>query len=245
MTRLQSAPHVKAPIPDEQWVVYRRVIAEARRRGLEFALGGGFAVATYTGQWRNSKDIDLYVVPETREAMIQVTREQGLRDIYEQQPYDRGWIYRSACQEVIVDVMWSMANHKSPVDRDWLTRGAEIVINDEHLRVLPPEEMLWDKLYVMQRDRCDWPEALKLLYSTGPRLDWEHVFRRVGDDSPLLTGILSVFAWLCPGRAQELPAWLWERVNLPPPPSGERCLRTRAELLDRRPWFQPLENARC
>jgi len=238
-----SPRQIQAPIEAQQWDVYRRVIGLARRRGLRFALGGGFAVATYTGQWRFSKDMDLYVRPDSRDAMIAVTRDVGLVDLYDRQPYDRGWIYRSTTDDVIVDVMWSMANHKAPVDEHWLSRGASIVINGEELRVLPPEEMLWDKLYVLQRDRCDWPEALKLIYAAGPCLDWEHVLRRVGEDVPLLTGVLSVFCWLCPGRAREFPSWLWKRVRLSHPQSGERIHRGHADLLDRRPWFQPAEFA--
>ena len=58
---------------------------------------------------------------------------------------------------------------------------------------------------------------------------------RMGEDAPLLYGILSVFRWLCPERARELPRWLWAGMA--------QSLRTdeagpcHAELLDTRPWF--------
>ena len=34
--------------------------------------------------------------------------------------------------------------------------------------MLPPEELIWAKLYVLQRDRSDWPDILNLLYD--PRI---------------------------------------------------------------------------
>lgn len=231
--------HNTAPIPDAQWAIYRQVIACARELGIRFALGGGLAVSVYTGYWRPSKDLDIYVLPRDREAMIAITHTAGLRDYHAERPYDRTWIYRSSLNGTIVDIMWAMANHRAPVDETWLVCGAAVSVNGESVRVLPVEEMIWDKLYVLQRDRCDWPEALKLIYAAGPTLDWEHLLARVGEDLPLLAGALSIFRWLCPGRAGAFPGWLWERLAVPAPPQGNvpDTERSRIELLDRRPWF--------
>jgi hypothetical protein len=236
-----------APIPDGQWSVYRQVIAEARENGIRFALGGGMAVSVYTGQWRPSKDLDIYVFPEQRERMIEITRRAGLADYFEKRPYDRSWIYRSWADDVIVDVMWAMANHKAPIDQRWLSCGARVNVNGEHLRVLPVEELIWDKLYVLQRDRCDWPEVMKLLYAVGPGLCWEQLFARVGNDLPLLAAALTIFRWMCPGRAEEFPAWVWQRVDgvLPPPGRGCEVERAHVDLLDRRAWFPTPEPALC
>ena len=208
-----TAPeYTTAPIPPEQWSVYRQVIMAAREHGIHFALGGGLAVSVYTGHWRPSKDLDIYILPPDRDAMIAITQRLGLVDYFDSKSYDRSWIYRSHKDDAIVDIMWAMANHRAPVDETWLTCGARVNVNGEHLRVLPVEEMIWDKLYVLQRDRCDWPEALKLIYAAGPTLDWAHLFACVGDDLPLLAGVLSVFRWLCPGRAKTFPDWVWERL---------------------------------
>jgi hypothetical protein len=236
-----------APIPDVQWSVYRQVIANARASGIRFALGGGMAVSVYTGHWRPSKDLDIYVLPEQREAMIEITRRAGLVDYFDKRPYDRSWIYRSWADDVIVDIMWAMANHKAPIDERWLACGARVNVNGEHLRVLPVEELIWDKLYVLQRDRCDWPEVLKLMYEAGPALDWEHLFGRVGDDLPLLAGVLSLFRWLCPGRAEKFPCWVWQRAegSLPASGCGGDVARAHVDLLDRREWFAAPEPAIC
>lgn len=236
-----------APIPHTQWAVYRAVIAEARRRGVPFALGGGLAVSVYTGHWRASKDLDIYVLRRDRGAMMDITRGAGLEDYFDRAPYDRSWIYRSWNGDAIVDIMWAMANQRAPVDERWLSCGAAVTVNGERVRVLPVEEMIWDKLYVLQRDRCDWPEALKLIYAAGDTLDWEHLFTSVADDLPLLAGALSVFRWLCPGRARAFPGWVWERVAVagPPPDDAPDTERRRIDLLDRRAWFAAREPALC
>lgn len=234
LQRCESWPQQFA---QEQWAVYKRVIAEAGKRGIPFAVGGGLSAMTYAGMWRNTKDIDLYVVPEDRERMIALVGDLGLRDYYEQHGYDRNWIYRSYTGDTIVDIMWAMANQRAQVTPAWLT-GPEVEVDGECFRLLAPEKSLWTKLYVLQHDRTDWPDAFNLLHGVGPELDWRGVLQDLGEDRPLLAGLVSVFAWLCPEVASEFPGWLWSELRLAPPPSEhpDDC-QPRAALLDSRPWF--------
>lgn len=230
--------------PEEQWSVYKQVMREARNRNVPFAVGGGLAAMTYAGQWRNTKDIDLYVLPRDREKMVAIVTEIGLADYYEKLPYDRAWIYRSYRDDTIVDIMWAMANQRAQVDEGWLN-GPEVDTGEERFRLLAPEEELWSKLYIIQRDRCDWPDAANLLYGVGPELDWRRLLARVADDGGLLAGLLNVFAWLCPERARELPRWLWAELHISAPAAadGIELTREHSRLLDSRPWFTPtLEN---
>ena len=231
-------------IPLEQWSVYERAIAAVRTSGLPFVLGGACALATYTGHWRNTKDLDLYVLPHDRDAIIAALSRAGLTDYYDEEAYDRGWIYRAHRGEVIVDAIWAMANYRTQVDARWLTGGPIVPIRGEALAILPAEELIWAKLYIVHRDRCDWTDVLNLIYAAGLALDWEHLIGRLEEDVPLLRAVLSMFSWLCPGRAQRLPGWLWRRLELAEPVGGVApdIDRRRVALLDSRPWFYPLSS---
>lgn len=222
---------------DTAWSVYLDVLRTARGRGLELAIGGGFAVAAYTVYRQSTKDIDVYVQPGDRKTMVDIVTEAGLTDYYDVLPYDRKWIYRSHRDDVIVDIMWAMPNQRAQVDRDWLTRGPELDLHGEMVRVLPPEELIWAKLYVLQRDRSDWPDILNLIYATGLELNWDHLINRLEDDAPLLDAVLTIFRWLCPDRAAQFPETLWSRLR----DSRHRYRGgiPREELLDTRPWFLP------
>jgi len=228
-------------IPEKEWAVYETVLDEAATRKIPFALGGAFAVATYTGCWRNTKDLDLYVLPQHRDRMIQLTNDLRLADYYDTKAYDRWWIYRATREDVIVDIIWAMANHRAQIDGLWMS-GPEVTLHGRRMKVLPAEALLWDKLYIMQRDRCDWPDVLNLLYAAGPDVEWDYLLERIGGDTPLLAGALSVFRWLAPGHAEQFPDWLWERVGLAPlavTADQDDYDKRRVELLDRRPWFVP------
>jgi hypothetical protein len=224
----------------EEWLLYKTVIHEARNRTVPFAVGGGLAAMTYAGQWRNTKDLDLYMLRRDREVMIDVLTRLGFEDYYEQQPYDRKWIYRSKKGGSIVDLIWAMANQRAAVDETWL-QGPEVEAGGEQFRLLAPEDSLWSKLYVLQYDRCDWPDALNVIYGVGAEMNWCRLLGNLGSDLPLLRGLLSAFAWLCPEHAKKLPTWLWNALQLqcPEGDNNSELVRYRARLIDSRPWFTP------
>jgi len=226
-------------IPEEEWALYREVIRRARDKGISFAFGGAFATALYTGELRNTKDFDLYLLPADREKMIHAMEEAGLSDHFPRLSYDQSWIYRGSRNDVIVDAIWAMANHRTVVDQDWLGRGPEASIKGERLRAIPLEELIWSKLYVLQRERCDWTDIFNLLDARVDRVDWEHLLLRLGEDQPLLAGALRVFCWVAPDRLPAIPSSVRTRFGLPEP-SGSvdpELSRARARLLDTRPWF--------
>src|SRR5207302_5510091 len=105
-----------ARMPEPEWELYERVIEAATEQGLPFLLGGGFALATYTGRWRNTKDLDFYVLPRDRERMTALLDRRGFADYFDRLPYQRHWIYRATRDDALVDTIWQMANSRTEVD---------------------------------------------------------------------------------------------------------------------------------
>jgi hypothetical protein len=242
-----QANHVRAvwvdELPDDEWEIYRDVLHGANERGTPFALAGAFALAAYTHHWRDTKDLDLCVQPRDRQAMIDTLNNAEFNDYYDQKPYDRAWIFRGVRDGVIVDVIWAMANQRAQVDESWFCPDTLVEARGEEARVISPEVILWDKLYILQRDRSDWPDAMNLLEAVGDQLDWRNILRRTGEDAPLLAGLLSVFRWVSPGRARAIPEWVWRQLGLQRPPASSAAGPDRRHVrwLDSRPWFFPHE----
>jgi hypothetical protein len=234
-----------AAISDAEWAIYQEAIQAIRQAKVSFLLGGGFALATFTGRWRDTKDIDFYVRREDRDAVVAALTKAGFADYYDQRPYDRKWIHRTIKSGVIVDIIWAMANQRSEVDDGWFERAGTVKVRDERLRVVPMEEFMWCKLYIMQRDHCDWTDLLNLLYANGQRIRWGHLINRLEDDKPLLKALLTIYSWLCPARAVRLPGKLWDELDLPRPNSpARRPSRDRIRLLDTRYWFAALKSGK-
>jgi hypothetical protein len=227
-------------VTDEQWATYRDAIQALKAAGVRFLLGGGFALATYIGRWRNTKDIDFYILQPDREKAVEALTKAGFEDYYSKLPYDRKWIYRSTRDGVIVDIIWAMANQRAQTDEQWFERAHAATVRGEALKVVPMEEFLWCKLYIMQRDHCDWTDVFNLVYAVGSELDWEHLLARLEEDRPLLKGLLTVYGWLCPEQARELPQSLRAELDLPEPELAVERKRDHVRLLDTRGWFAAL-----
>jgi hypothetical protein len=223
--------------PAEQRAAYLSILREASESGIPLAVGGSMAVSSYSGILRPVKDLDLYVTPEEKDHLIAPLKQQGFKDYFDRVPYDREWIYRAVLDDPIVDVIWQMANRRAAVDHLWLSRGPVVQFETVSIRLLPVEEMVWNRLYVLQRDRCDWPDVFNLLDIAWDRIDWLYLKNRLQEDLPLLCALLNVYTWLRPEMISHVPAWALEPEKEAPTNAGEGVVQTRARLLDSRPWL--------
>src|SRR5687767_10115178 len=108
-----------AIVPDNEWAVYKDAITAVRKLNVPFVLGGAFGLATYTGRWRNTKDMDFFVRPSDKDRVVEALLKIGFQDYYPQLAYDRGWIYRAVRDDILVDVIWGTPNRLTEVDDDW------------------------------------------------------------------------------------------------------------------------------
>jgi hypothetical protein len=224
-------------VPPEQWAVYAPLFAEGARRGIRFVVGGGLAVSAYSEHTRNTKDMDLFVREKESGALLEMLQALGFEE-YTEVPYDRTWSYRACRDDAIVDVLWKTLNGKSAVDETWLTKGWQLTVRETPVRLIPVEELMMTKLYILKRNRNDWTDILNLLYSRGEELDWARLLELLGDDRLLLGGVMSIFRWLCPGKATLLPAHIWECLGLFPPVHSELQVdKGRVALLMAEKWF--------
>lgn len=226
-------------IPPEQWQIYRQVIELIHHEHLPVLLGGGFALAAYTDRWRNTRDLDLYMQPECARLLAERLLTHGFADYYQREPYDRSWIFRSSRDGVMIDLIWGSPGTISTVTAEWIESAATLWLRGLPCRIITCEDLIWAKLYVMQRLRCDWPDLVNVLYRRSERLDWGYLQRRIGADRDLLLAMLALFRWIAPGRAQHIPRELLTLEDT------NRCffaqipeyLPERVSRLESRPWF--------
>jgi hypothetical protein len=236
--RAQGEAILKDLITDEQWEACAGVIREARRQGLGFAMGGGLAFSAYSGNCRNTKDMDFFILPQDEKPMKAIMAREGFEE-YTEVPYDPTWSYRGIRDGYIVDLLWRMLNNRTAIDERWTGCGWEVEIKGVPFRLIPPEELLWSKLYIMRRDRCDWPDIIGLLYAQGPAMDWDHLLNRLKQDAPVLASVSTLFRWLCPAVAARIPAAVWERLGVCIGSEGPEgpVDRSRTALFKGTDWF--------
>lgn len=227
-------------IPLDDWKEYLPVLELAKKNGIQLTLAGGLAFSEYAGRLRNTKDIDMLALRSDGEAMQEILKSLGWSDLYDREPYDRSWIFRGTKRDLICDIIWSLPNRRFEVNRDWLEKGGQVEIYGHWTRVISADYLILAKLYVFQRERCDWPDILNVLNYSCEKVNWRNLLKLIGRDADLLGGVLSVFRWLAPDKAKAVPAFVWKEVGLEPRASQRAAKgESRAFLLDTRDWFGP------
>jgi hypothetical protein len=225
------------PLSAREREVFGRVLDAMEQAGIPCMIAGAFGLHHYTGLWRNTKDMDLVVLPRDREAACQALRRAGMRDYYDVEPYDREWIFRSHDGADIVDVIWRLANKVDDVDERWFARGPEGEFAGRRVRFVPPEELIWMKLFVLQAERCDWPDIINLIRATQGQIDWERLLELVGPHWRLLRALVEIFDWLCPKEQESIPRTFRRELERRRRQDLDRDSECRNVLLDSRPWL--------
>ena len=237
LSRAKGAAILESLITDEQLAVYGALLDAARRAELRVAMGGGLASSAYSGYVRNTKDMDLYLVEPDQEKLMEIMAGQGFTE-YTEFSYDPTWSYRGSRGDHVVDLLWRMLNGRGSVDEVWTSQGWDLEVKGVQFRLIPPEELLWSKLYILRRERTDWPDILNVLFAQGPALDWQRLLNHVAEDAEVLASVMSLFRWMCPGRAADLPGWIWGELGLGKMGTGAPAVdRTRTGLFKGDDWF--------
>lgn len=231
-------------IQKPQWDIIGLASEALHRAEIPFALGGALALAHYTHRLRNTHDADFFILEKSAPAAINALKHAGFSDYYDHLAYDRGWIFRAVKEGNIVDLIWTTPNRFTQVTPDWFTRAQVTMLKGSIFQVIPVEELIWIKLFVMQRSRCDWPDLMNILRIYGANVDWKHLLDIAGSDVDLLRAMLTLFNWTSPPGIAQLPRWLRKRFDLKPQSRTRSAIpeRRRVALLDSRPWyaaFQP------
>src|SRR4029077_12564029 len=87
----------------------------------------------------------------------------------------------------------------------------------------PPEEMIWSKGFVQERERYDGADILHLFRQVGATLDWTRVLSRFGDHWRVLLSFVVLFGFVYPDQRDNVPLWV----------SDELLRRLASESLER------------
>lgn len=185
--------------------IYIEAMTALQNAGVNFMLGGAFAVYKYTGWWRNTHDVDVYTLREQVPEAISALSSAGFSDLGEQAKDDNKWIYHACKDSVIFDVIWRSANLEHYITEDWLKKAPQNSFLGMDLLFLPLEELIWMKMFVINRHRCDWSDNMRIIKAQCGNVDWNHLLKISGGDWLLLAAMIDVFDWLHPDSVNCIP----------------------------------------
>lgn len=210
-----------------------------RHQRAPFLVGGALAVAAYCGIQRTPKDLDLFVVEREVPRVLGILRSVGFRT---EVPYPH-WLAKAYANDGFVDIIFNSGNGAAPVDGDWFVHARHARVMGVAVEMCPPEETIWSKAFVMERERFDGADVAHLLLACSATLDWARLLRRFGEHAAVLFAHVVLFGYVYPEEAARIPQWVVEELASrgsmsPPDPSAKRLCR--GTLLSREQYLPDL-----
>jgi hypothetical protein len=215
---------------------HRKSVVALQSANIPFLIGGAYVVEVYAGIARRTKDFDLYVRSRDVDAAMDALARAG----YKVEKTFPHWLAKAERGDDCVDLIFRAGNGLCEVDDSWFERAYDDELLGLPVKLCAPEEMIWMKAYIMERERFDGADIAHIIESCAAKIDWTHLVRRFGPDWRVLLSHLVLFGYIYPGERDKIPASVMDDLiarlqnEERTPESGRIC---RGTLLSRKQYL--------
>jgi hypothetical protein len=203
-TPVTSASAVTLPVEATQ--LYRDVLLAMNEHRIPYAVAGAFALQKYTGIWRMTKDLDLFVKASDVPAALEHLCNQGFRC----ETLDPVWLSKAHRGEYFVDLISGMSNATIVVDDSWFENAHRAVVAGVQSQIISAEDLIASKLFVLRRERFDGADIAHIIYRTKGQLKWERIMDLACEHWEIVLFALVLFRYVYPAHTNYVPAALWQ-----------------------------------
>ncbi len=198
-----STPPVFSPVQRALFVEVLRLFVT---RHIPFAVSGAFALHQHTGIWRDTKDLDLFLIHEDVPRALDLLMAED----FETEVCDPVWLCKARRAEFFVDLITGMSNAVITVQREWIDRASNADVLGVPVKVLAAEELIASKLFVTRRERFDGADIVHVIHGTGGKLDWDRILHLIGEHWMMLLWMLVLYQYIYPAHSEFVPRTLWD-----------------------------------
>jgi len=182
-----------------------KILADANVPAL---VGGAYAFARYTGIVRHTKDFDVFICRGDFHRAELAFREAG----YDADLTYSHWLGKAFHGDDFVDLIFSAGNGVARVDETWFKNAVDETVFDVPVKLIPPEEMIWSKGLIMERERFDGADVLHVMRAVGPQLDWRRLIDRFARHWRALFAHVVLFGYVYPSERSRIPSWVIDEL---------------------------------
>lgn len=180
---------------------YRDLLRLLHESSIQFLVGGTFALQRYTGITRPTKDIDFFIRHLDFQKVASTLKSAGFR-VELTFPHWLGKVFKGPN---FADLAFRSANGEGAVDDEWFEHAVDEQLWGIPIRLCPPEETIWSKSYIMERERFDGADIVHIIHATAEELDWDRLLRRFGEKWRVLLMHLVAFGFVYPNERDRIP----------------------------------------
>jgi hypothetical protein len=178
---------------------YRRAVELFNASGIPYVVGGAYALDFHTGVTRHTNDLDVFVLRQDCERVLDRFARAG----YRTDLTFSHWLGKVFYRDHLIDVIFSSGNGLCSVDEQWFEHAVPGELLGMPVPFSPPEEMIWSKAFIMERERYDGADIAHLI--RGCSLDWPRLLDRFGPHWHVLLSHLVLFWFIYPDQRDRLP----------------------------------------
>ena len=176
---------------------------------IPFVVAGAYALHLYTGIYRDTKDLDIFLKREHVERAMESLGSMG----FQTNMHDPVWIAKAyANDEYFADLIFSSGNGVAIVDDHWIEAANPGVVHGLPILVAPAEDIIWSKAFVCERERFDGTDINHLILARGKQMDWKHLMMRFEPHWEVLMAHLTFYRFSYPGQRDHVPRWVWDEL---------------------------------
>ena len=187
---------------------HHKTVSVLRAADIPFLIGGAYVVEVYAGVSRSTKDFDLCIRPNDVQPALDALARAG----YETELTFPHWLAKATFEGDKLDLIFRAGNGLCEVDTSWFERARDDELLGVPVKLCAPEEMIWMKAFIMERERFDGADIAHILRCWITEIDWPHLVRRFGPDWRVLLSHLILFGYIYPGERARIPITVMEEL---------------------------------
>ena len=188
----------------EARVFYQHTLTILRDSRVPYLVCGAQAMEAYTGISRTTKDLDVFLSHTNLGRALAALEASG----YRTELVFPHWLAKAYHGHLFLDLIFSSGNGQCVVDESWFLHARDAEIFGVPVKICPPEEMLWQQAFVMERERYDGANVSHLIRGLAGQLDWPRLLTRFGPHWRVLLAHLVLFGFIYPSHRADVPEWV-------------------------------------
>jgi hypothetical protein len=194
--------------PPEAEAFYSQVLQLMAQSEIPFLVSGTYALASYTGIDRPTKDVDVFAKAGDALKLLSYFRDRG----FDVETVDERWLNRITRGALFVDIITNMPTVTTHVTDDWFVGAPETQLFGAKVRLVPPTQFIWSKIFVQDHHRYDGADVAHMILKCHDQVDWKMLLSHMELYWEVLLIALLNFRFIYPSERDAVPQWLMDEL---------------------------------
>jgi hypothetical protein len=187
---------------------YSEVLQLMAKSDIPFLLSGTYALSSYTGIDRPTKDVDVFAKAGDALKLLSYFKDHG----FEVEIVDDRWLSRITRGELYVDIIYNMPTVTTHVTDEWFANAPKTELFGATVRLVPPTQFIWSKIFVQDHHRYDGADVAHMILKRHEEIDWRQLLSHMELYWEVLLVALLNFRFIYPSERDVVPQWLMDEL---------------------------------